>query len=951
MNDRGSLFDDIYSISTRRLNLLKNDNILREGVEETVLKTLEFLKIKKEDFLDFNVCIDEIFKNLNVKTSKQSVIVDNENHINWYNNSNTRPYWDSYKQWLLEYKKLPLSVVNSVDKSTDEILSLLENPTRDGNWDRRGMVVGHVQSGKTTNFIGLCNKALDSGYKFIVVLSGLTNDLRKQTHERLDQGFFGYNTEFLGEERVSYNKFSSNQILQLGKIREASKLNRPITFTHSGFNGDLNSVVLKHANIHVDYPILFCIKKNKTSLENLIKYIISSPTHTRHVQIKEKPFSLKVEGNFPVIDKFPILVIDDEVDQASVDTGLQDFNNDTPDEEYDPKTINRLIRTLLNVFYKKSYIGYTATPFSNIFIHPKAETMEEGPDLFPKSFICDLPEPSNYIGLKQLFNDEGEFKSNYIEIINDHCLYPNEIDCSEGWIPPKHNKDHKPKYDNEENLPNSLKDAILQFIISCSIRNLRGEIIKHKSMLIHVSKYINVNFSIYKDVVSYLDKIRSHIINPGDLNYIGLVSDIKNNIKKLINEEFSDNQIDDLINSEYGVKFVISDISLNIKNLSGNTNDSLDYEKFFKKKQRGIQTIVIGGDRLSRGITLEGLSISYFLRTSKMYDTLMQMSRWLGYNADFKDVSKLFITEDLIDWFLHISTATDELRGQFKIMSEKNLTPLDFGLKVKSHPLLMVTSRVKMRHGLKFNSTFLDHFSQTTSFDINQIDHNLKIVENLINKIGSPKEKNIIKRPYGNENYSYFWENIDSDLIIEFFNKYKVHKDAKTVMPHNYSIFIKNMNSIGELTNWSIGLMGGGSSDIFFNVNNIYKINALLRKPRQTSYSDKFNIGVLTNPNHQMLDLSDDIINKIIDKSQDNESYGRYARSFRSEKNGLLLIYPILGIFNLAEYINFRENNNHNNQKIVYGFAVSFPNSSKSNDSQNKLTYIVNNVYYAHENS
>ena len=277
MNDRGSLFDDIYSISTRRLNLLKNDNILRDGVEETVLKTLEFLKIKKEDFLDFNVCIDEIFKNLNVKTSKQSVIVDNENHINWYNNSNTRPYWDSYKQWLLEYKKLPLSVVNSVDKSTDEILSLLENPTRDGNWDRRGMVVGHVQSGKTTNFIGLCNKALDSGYKFIVVLSGLTNDIRKQTHERLDQGFFGYNTEFLGEERVSYNKFSSNQILQLGKIREASKLNRPITFTHSGFNGDLNSVVLKHANIHVDYPILFCIKKNKTSiywLEKEYKFII-----------------------------------------------------------------------------------------------------------------------------------------------------------------------------------------------------------------------------------------------------------------------------------------------------------------------------------------------------------------------------------------------------------------------------------------------------------------------------------------------------------------------------------------------------------------------------------------------------------------------------------------------------------------------------------------------------
>lgn len=938
MVSKSSLYDDIYSISVKRLNLFYSRDITKTDVSETVIKTLEFLNIDKDVFLEIDICIDEIFKNIKVKSSNHSILINNNGHVDWYNNLSDRPYWDTYKQWLLEHKRLPLNVINSIDKSSDEILSLLENPLRDGYWDRRGLVVGHVQSGKTTNFIALCNKALDASYKFIVVLSGTTNDLRKQTHERLDQGFFGYNTEFLGEERTVYNNVTSNQILQLGKLRK-TKINRPITFTHSGFNGDLNTTVLKHANIHVDYPMLFCIKKNKTSLENLIRYIISSPTHSKNIQIKEKPLSLKIEEGYPVIDKFPILVIDDEVDHASVDTGIQDFINDIPDEEYDPKTINRLIRTLLNLFSRKSYVGYTATPFSNIFIHPKAETKDEGPDLFPKSFICDLPEPSNYVGLKKLFNNEGELIDDFIEIINDQDFFIQNYNHQ------------KSTFNNEQGFPQSLIDAILQFIISCSLRNLRGELIKHKSMLIHVSKYIRVNLEVYKNVISYLDKIRSILLNPGDRSYIDLEIQIKNNIKKLINKDFSNDELFNIINFKYGIKFVVSDISFNVKNLSGNSNDYLDYEKYLKKKDRGLQTIVIGGDRLSRGLTLEGLSISYFLRTSKMYDTLMQMSRWLGYSEEYKDVSKLFMTDDLIDWFLHISTATEELRGQFRVMSEKNLTPLDFGLKVKSHPLLMITSRVKMRHGVKSNCTFLDHFSQTTSFDLNEIKNNKEVVSKLIDKIGFPKESDIIKRPYGNENYSYFWTDIKSDLIINFFNKYKVHKDAKIVMPHNYSIFLKNMNSIGELTNWSVGLMGGGSSNIFFNVNNIYKINALLRKPRETLDNSKFNIGILTNPYHQMLDLNNDVIEKILGNSYEKEKYGHYARNYRSEKNGLLLIYPILGIFSKCEYNNFKTNKNYTlkNKDLIYGFAVSFPSYSKSTDSHNKFTYVVNNIYNEQE--
>ena len=156
----------------------------------------------------------------------------------------------------MENSKKPIDVVNEIDKSTDEILGLLENPKRAGLWDRRGLVVGNVQSGKTSNFIALINKAADAGYKFIVVMSGLTKDLRRQTHERLDEGFFGFNTE-----QFEYDNFSSSNILSLGKIRQ-DKVNRPNTYTSSAMNGDLSKAKLRAAiNTHTDDLTLLCIKK------------------------------------------------------------------------------------------------------------------------------------------------------------------------------------------------------------------------------------------------------------------------------------------------------------------------------------------------------------------------------------------------------------------------------------------------------------------------------------------------------------------------------------------------------------------------------------------------------------------------------------------------------------------------------------------------------------------
>ena len=279
------LFDDIYAISLKRL-LRLNKKIDEDIVKESITKSLDFLGI--QNFKEFNRCSEILLKAFKTKIGKSSTISNNDDHENWYNPNIKRPYWDSHKEWLLESFKKPIDVVNEIDKSTDEVLGLLENPKRDGSWDRRGLVVGNVQSGKTSNFIALVNKAADAGYKFIVVMSGLTKDLRRQTHERLDDGFFGFNTE-----QFEYDNFSSSKILPLGKIRQ-DKLNPPNTYTSSAMNGDLSKAKLRAAiNTHTEDLTLLCIKKNKTSIENLIRYVLNSPDVPPNIVVKDKPFSIK----------------------------------------------------------------------------------------------------------------------------------------------------------------------------------------------------------------------------------------------------------------------------------------------------------------------------------------------------------------------------------------------------------------------------------------------------------------------------------------------------------------------------------------------------------------------------------------------------------------------------------------------------------------------------------
>ena len=366
-------------------------------------------------------------------------------NTDWY-------YWGRYERYLLAEERYSPQVIRSLDSITDQILDHLENPHKAGRWSRKGMVVGHVQSGKTGNYTGLINKAADSGYKVIIVLGGMLNLLRNQTQSRLDAGFLGRDSKMktsIGVGRFSWTKF-------------------PAYFTTR--EQDFRKAIANQIGVGISdlrEPVLLVVKKNKTTLDNLIDWLKHNNPHNLRDQ--------------------PLLLIDDEADHGSINTSA---------EGDEATAINRKIRELLNLFDRSSYVGYTATPFANVFIDPETESEMLGDDLFPRDFIISLDAPSNYVGPDRIFSSNGD-----LNLIR-------EVDDYEDDLPSKHKKDWRPL-----SLPPSLKEAIEVFVLVRAIRLARGQTNADNSMLVNVSRFTAVQSSVRLLIDAYLKEVRQAIIN------------------------------------------------------------------------------------------------------------------------------------------------------------------------------------------------------------------------------------------------------------------------------------------------------------------------------------------------------------------------------------------------------------------------------------------------------
>lgn len=563
---------------------------------------------------------------------------DTRKDIEWY-------YWERYKR-LLPDKKFSREVINVLDIDTNKILDHLENPKKEGRWKRKGLSVGHVQSGKTANYLGVICKAADAGYKVIIVLAGLLNALRNQTQERIDEGFVGLDSALQLQSASLGEKLTG-----VGKFYISSSWRTPVPLTTSTQDFDKRIATQLRTQIsHFNEPVILVLKKNVSILRNLIDWL---------------------KNNNYELNTFPMLLIDDEADHASVNTSKEDA---------DPTATNRRIRQLLSLFEQSSYLGYTATPFANIFIDPESDDEMLKDDLFPSDFIISLDTPSNYIGAKRIFEEKSD-----LDIVR-------EIDDYEDILPLKHKKHEFP-----EILPPSLNEAIRTYVLIKAMRNLRGQGNSHNSMLINVSRFTDIQSHIKWQVHEYLTELRDSIKNHYALSESEAMSNSSmNSMGETWEKEFSE--------TEFTWKEIQKELSsaispIRVIEVNGSRNsEPLDYNK--RDYPNGRNVIAIGGMSLSRGLTLEGLTVSYFLRNSIMYDTLMQMGRWFGYRSDFEDICRIYMSEEASSWYAHISRVTEELREEFRRMEKAKMTPKDFGLCVRSHPeTLIVTARNKMRTG------------------------------------------------------------------------------------------------------------------------------------------------------------------------------------------------------------------------------------------------------------
>lgn len=661
-------------------------------------------------------------------------------------------YWNRYKNYLQFDKKFGPNVIDSMDDVSDEIVDLLGNPLGGEAFQRRGLVVGDVQSGKTANYISVINKASDAGYKIIVLLTGTIEKLRKQTQIRVDEGFIG---------KASDN---SQNVIGVGKYDNTIV---PLFFTT--IFDDFKSTSTRLLGISLDNMTNTCVlvvKKNVSVLKNLNQWIKNQ----------------NLRGGSSVVDN-SLLVIDDEADNASINTN---------DEDKSPTKINEQIRILLKLFTRTSYLGFTATPYANIFIDPYVKDDEMlADDLFPKDYIYCLDAPTNYIGARNIFGSNAEYSYMIQEITDAEEYYP---------------QSHKIDFCIDEISP-SLDTALYEFYLANVIRDLRGDITSHRSMLINLSRFVSVQRQLGEVVNRHLKRVKDDIRVCSKLSVSeALKNSSIRNLKRVYEKEYSNIQFSW---EEIQANLIRAIDPIQVFVVNSNQNE-LDYEA---NETYGLRAICVGGMTLSRGLTLEGLIVSYFYRNSKIYDTLMQMGRWFGYRGGYEDICRIWMSEDSIDWYGEISDATDELRRDIKEMKQSGGTPMDFGLRVKRDSnVLMITARNKMRSAssipliISLSGEFIETPKLFNNFSKNA--SNYEVLMDFVEKM--KLSKSVIENPNSKTNFGF--TNIEKSEIIEFLEKMEVPKANIKYNRESIINFISNYGGL-ELNEWDMVFLNGSSTE------------------------------------------------------------------------------------------------------------------------------------------
>lgn len=892
------------------LGFLPQDRQPRTEEVENAVNAIFGMLAAQGEALERNQLAKEIEALTAVFQERSAGLSDDDGHEPWLpeaKNDRDWDFWERYRRYLEDVASLPPWVVRRLDQSSDDVLSQLEDPRRPGSWNRKGLVIGQVQSGKTGQYIGLAAKAVDAGYQLIVVLAGIHDDLRSQTQLRIDEGLLGFDTK---RDRWS-REVSKSRLIGAGQMPGAKKLDIASP-TNSSAKGDFGKKTASHTNFPLgSFPVVLVVKKHWKLLEYVRDWVLD--VH-----------GTEDENGRKSVKDLPLLVIDDEADNASIDT--------TKDDDADPTKTNAAIRGLVSAFDQSAYVGYTATPFANIYIRPEANHEKVGEDLFPASFIRSLPSPSNYLGPERVFglrlDDEDEEDTPPLPLVR-------HVGDADTWLPGKHKSGHVPG----DELPRTLREAIASFVLSCAARRARGQTKVHNSMLVHVTRFTSVQGLVRDQVDDHLrllvDTLRDRY---------GKGPALREELRELwerdfvpTTEQFPTDDAERLAWDQVSAELLDAIRKIQVKAVNGTSKDALDY---YEDRRKGLSVIAVGGQKLSRGLTLEGLTVSYYLRWSKSYDALLQMGRWFGYRPRHEDLCRLYTTPELQDAYVEVTAATDELRREVEEMATRGLEPTEFGLKVRSSSLgLTVTAPNKMRNGTKVPLSYSGDGPETVIFKLadRTVTHNFRILEDLVRRLDSTTTPGRTAR---GDNLQ--WQGVPPELVSGFLSDYETDPMAQRVRPRLIAEYVDQCVKVGELTDWTIVLINSTTSKSPQEIAG-HTVGTVTRAEINGSGDgSRYTIRRVISPQDELVGLDEAREEKArqaarkaaedAGRTPPKNPSGKYIRRQRHPGQGLLLIYPIKPVATAGVA----------STTPLVGFQVSFPHSKNRDDTD---VYVANSVW------
>ncbi len=707
--------------------------------------------------------------------------------------------------------------IGSIDQSSDLIVSSLAEP-RVNKMKRLGIVIGNVQSGKTANYTAVIAKALDCQYKFVIVLSGIHNNLRKQTQRRLER--------------------------DLG-----ATVNPAEWLKLTGEEGDFGRAYIENAAALVNshQRVLAVAKKNTSRLKNLLEFLQEIPDVLR--------------------SRIPILIIDDESDQATPDS--------SPGIDDDPTAVNQLMKEIWAEVRNGSYVGYTATPFANILMNPNAQDANGLQELYPKDFIHVMPTPSEYFGAEKIFGvDEDAGRDiNHPDVVRK--IPQSEVDVIVA--------NDRMKTSAKQTVTHSLEDAIRWFVVAAAIRRSRSQSDQHSTMLVHTTHYADPHFAMRDAIVKFLEPLKRRAREDDVEAFREIFHAERDRAAHLYRGG-------DSAPSWGSVSAEIPTVLWKLKVVVDNSR-AKEEERLYYDDDDPQSVIVVGGGTLSRGLTLEGLFVSYFCRSSKTYDTLLQMGRWFGFRVGYEDLQRIWMSPGLATDYQFLASVEAGLRTDIARMTRLKRTPEMIGVRVRQHPgRLQIVSRPKMKHAEEIEIDYEEERLQTTNFDVTDADKLIRNADTAVRLIDQLAEQ-------GYQGPGDIFSNVPVEELEEFFSTFEVHERFSETFEELYKWSSRKLP--GQL--WSVAVATGRGGEHLIAGGRRYRSvqRAPLNPDAPEAVRGEANIRALMSSEDIVLDIKHtDAYRQTKEKSDKSQLTHRDQFLLRrqaegAQGHGLLVIYPI----------------------------------------------------------